>query len=97
MEDGCTCSCIFAARLVVFSLEWVCGPPPDEPQSALACLDEFASTARKVMPDGLTGTRAAVIAGEVVVDGDAIRTPDLLHVVCQDFPFAWPTAAGGNY
>jgi len=42
------------------------------------------------MPDGLADTGVGMAAVEVVVDVDAIRTPGIVHVVCQQFVYRRP-------
>ena len=67
----------------VLTSECVCGPPPDVPLSAFACLDVFTCATT-------VGVEAGVLAGV-----DAIRAPVVLRVVCQFLPSATTTVAGG--
>ena len=97
MEDGCSFSCLIKLRLAAPDSEFVCEPSPRMSLSAFAFSDRFASAARKVMPVGLTGSRAAGMEEDVVVDKGAIRTPLLLHVACQHLPFATFSSPGGTY
>jgi hypothetical protein len=48
------------------------------------------------MPGRLTGTPFAGVEEGVVAAVDAIRTPVMVRVVCQNLPFATTTVAGGG-
>jgi hypothetical protein len=97
MEDDCTFSCLIEMQLAVPESEFVCEPSPFVSLSAFAFSDRFASAARKVMPVGLVGSRAAGMGGDAVVNKDAIRTPLMLHVACQHLLFATSLSPGGTY
>ena len=97
MEDDCTFSCLIEVRLAVPESEFVCEPSPFVSLSAFAFSDRFASAARKVMPVGLVGSRAAGMGEDAVVNKDAIRTPLMLHVACQHLLFATSLSPGGTY
>jgi hypothetical protein len=95
LEVACFSSCLLFCLLVGWPVvptpEDDFDPLPIELLSSFVRLEEFASAAWNVMPDGLAETGIGKVAVPGVVDGEAIRTHALVHVLCQYLPFSAPT------